>query len=220
MRINIVFIPVANAVLRRDDRTAIERTIRTHALRAAKLLKLYEKTVTFSVHPHWWGWGGAAEAKEWIRLKIPLRWKSKRHRADYLVRRLPATVYHEMHHLARQYVYSPEKTYLPHRLANSLVSEGLAVVFSEEQVPSYHAPYARYQRGAIRKWFPAIRKEKWSRNYHDEAWFHGKGKPRWLGYRIGKYIIDQLKERHPRLTARRLARIKAVKILKLSGVKL
>ena len=220
MRINVVFIPVANAALGRDDRTQIERTIRKHALRAAKLLRLREKIITFSVHPHWWEWGGSAESKEWIRLRMPLRWKSQQHCSGYLEKRLPSAVYHEMHHLARRDVFSPEKTYPPHTLINSLVSEGLATVFEQEQLPGYQPKYGRYQRRVIHTWLPAVRREKWSRNYDYLAWFHGKGKPRWLGYKIGTYIIDHVKARHPRRTARTLARESVRNILKLSGVKL
>lgn len=219
MRINVVFIPVENFRIPPRDRDFIIKIIKKHAIRAAKLLKLKRKQLTFTLHPHWWGWGGSAESKEWIRLKIPLRWKSWRHKSSYVNEKLPEEIYHEIHHLVRNHVYSLEKNYKPHRLINSLISEGLAILFSEENL-SLKVSYATYREKAIKKWFSAVRKEKWSRNYNYRAWFHGEGKPLWLGYKIGKYIIDQLKKRHPNLTARKLARADTKKILKLSGVKL
>lgn len=223
MKVNIIFIPVEKKTpaINSRERKLIAQVVKRHALRAAKLLRIKRHALTFTVHPFWWAnASGGAESKEWVRLKIPLRWKSKGARLLHFEKILPGLVYHEMHHLARNYVFSPEKTYPPHRLANSLVSEGLAVAFSEEQVPTYKATYAAYRARQLRKWFRKIRAEKWSRNYDYQAWFHGKGKPRWLGYKIGKYIIDELKRRHPRLKALNLVHKDARTVLKLSGVKL
>lgn len=221
MKINIVFLQVKNSRISRADRFLIEKTIRKYAGRVAKLLKLKTDNLTFTLLPFWNENRGFAQSKEWIRLTIPLKWKSKKMRQEYFEKNLPSLVCHEMHHISREYVGFLEKKYRDHILMNSLVSEGLAVSFSEEQIKSFKSKSAKYSEKNLKKWLSSIKKEKWSKKYSHDEWFYGKkGKPNALGYKIGKYIIDKVKENHPDLNACKLARIETKKIIKLSGLKL
>lgn len=220
MKISTVFIPVKKYYISNSDKNLIVKTIRETAASAAKLLKIKEKEITFTLLPLWGDNHGFAQSKEWIRLTIPAKWKSRIYRKNYLEKHLPGLVHHETHHISREYVGFLEKNYKKHTLINSVVSEGLAVSFSEEQVGSLKIESAKYNSKDLKKWFPLIRKEKWSKKYSHDEWFHGRGKPKALGYKIGKYIMDELKKRHPELNSQKLAKADAKKIIKLSGVNL
>ncbi len=218
VKINIIWIPIAKKTNQKDKK-AIEKTIRKHAQRAKKLLKLDSSVVSFTIHPHLVG-GGGAESKEWIRLKIPLKWKSQSYKKKYLEKYIPSTVYHEMCHLSQKYVFTPEKNYPKDRLLTSLVREGTAILFEEEMLPGHRPVYGLYKKSALKKWFTAVRKDMPNKNYDYWEWFHGKGKPNWLGYKLGKFICDEAKKNKQNLTATDLIQMTPREVLKLSKIKL
>lgn len=155
--------------------------------------------------------GGFTQAKDWIALTIP---KGKIDYAD-----LEGTLYHELHHVVRGYVGYLESG--KHFLLNSLFSEGLATALEiEKQSNSVKTTHDKYTLSFVRKWLPEIKKELYSTTYDYHAWFHGEGKPRQLGYRIGKYLVDQIRKHYPDLTHKDLARKDAKELLKLSKVKI
>ena len=68
------------------------------------------------------------------------------------------------------------------------------------------------------KWLPELKKEFYSTKYDYEAWFHGNGKPKQLGYKVGKYLSDEIRKHNPKLTHKDLVRMNAKELLKLSRI--
>ena len=104
-----------------------------------------------------------------------------------------------------------------HVLWNTVFSEGLANAFELEQVPGRLPKYARHNLSLIKKWLPHMAKEFSSTTFNYFAWFRGQGKPNELGYKIGKYLVDEIIKRHPSKTPASLARVDSKKLLKISG---
>lgn len=127
-------------------------------------------------------------------------------------------LYHEIHHIARGYCAMLEKG--KHVLLNTVFSEGLATAFEVEQVPSRLPKYAKHNPLLIKTWLPRIAKEFSSKDYSYTEWFHGYKKPDKLGYKIGKYLVDEIIKRNPSKTPTTLARVAAKKLLKMSGYKI
>ena len=179
--------------------------------KTAKILKIKNKSLYFTVYrfSRRKTNSGFTKTKDWIEITIPLG------KIDY--KDLEGMVYHEMHHIARGYCGMLEKG--EHVLLNSVFSEGLATVFELEQVPGRLPKYARHVPSLIKKWLPRMEKEFLSTKYNHSAWFHGQGKPDHLGYKIGKYLVDEIIRRNPSKAPISLARVNAKKLLKMSGYK-
>ena len=168
-------------------------------------------TITFTIHQFYGKFTvGSAYTEDWIHLNVI----GKFTRDD-----LKSAILHEMHHLARGYIFFTKKKI---SLADTLFSEGLAVVFEMEQVPGRVPLYAKYTNNFIKRWLPELRKENlWGTDFSHDEWFWGKrGKPSQLGYKIGTYLVRQIKKHHRELTAERLVKKNAEYLLKLSKVNL
>lgn len=177
--------------------------------RAAKILKIRDKTVYFTVYRFKKRKtnSGFTKAKDWIEITIPPG------RIDY--EDLEGLLYHEMHHIARGYSGMLEKG--QHVLLNTIFSEGLATAFEVEQVPSRLPKYAKHTSALVKRWLPRMAKEFSSTTYNYESWFHGEGKPKQLGYKIGKYLVDEILKRYPSKTPESLVRFNPRKLLEMSG---
>ncbi|GEM_PF-1874113 len=220
MRIKVIFLP-SSIDFPNADKNKIRKIILNHAKKAAAILRFREGEFTFTVYP--WERDGVqafTQAKDWVRVTInPRQLAFRRKRAD-MIERLIYIVYHEMHHAARGYAgFLPRKKH--HILMNSIFSEGLADIFAREQYPSkYVLKVTKYNLQQVKKWLPRLRKIKWQKEIFDDPWLlGGQGKPRKLGYKIGRYLVENVTKRHPRLSAANLVRKDAREILKLGGVK-
>jgi len=211
--LNILFLKSKNDFASKEKRQ-IENSIREIAERAIDLLEI-KGIINITVYPFVLEIlgkprvMGEAMSREWLGLTIPPK--------VYLPNDLKGIVYHELHHLARRFTYYIEVG--AHRsLVNSIFSEGLATAFEAEQVPQHTPICAGYDILELEKWFSELKKEMWNGNYNHDAWFFGKGeKPRWLGYKIGMYLVDQISINHPGLNLISLARADAKELLELSG---
>jgi len=210
--LNILFLKSKNDFAPEEKRE-IENSIREVADRTINLLKI-KGIINITVYPFVWyilgkPWvGGVTKSKEWFELTVPPK--------IYLPDDLEGIVYHELHHIARE--YSCYTGIGGHRsLLNSIFSEGLATAFEMEQVPQRMPVCADYDILELKKWFPELKEEMWNSNYNHEAWFLGKGKPWWLGYKIGKYLVDQISINHSSLSLISLVRANVKELLELSG---
>jgi uncharacterized protein YjaZ len=209
---NIIFIQ-SEKDFKKKEKKKIRNIIKTTANRVAKILKLSKnKKINFSVY---FAKINSAEGltitKDYIRLDVPLRKK-----LDEVY--LKNTVSHEIYHTKKDWVY-----YLNKRvsLIEALFQEGSASVFSLEMTPGYYPKCYRYAEKFIKKWLPEVKKEKYYKYYSNEEWFFGaKEKPFNLGYKLGTYLVEQIKKYHPELTADKLVGKDAKELLKLSKVKL
>lgn len=209
---NVLFLKSKKDFSEKEKRQ-IKKTIKNTTNHAAKILNLKStSSINFTVYSfdkkHV---GGFTQAEDWIHITIPSK--------KFPDNELKGTIYHEMHHIARGYTgYSKRKV----SLLETLFSEGLATVFEKEQVLKRVPKYSKYTNDFIKKWLPKIRKENLnSTNFSHDEWFFGKkGKPFQFGYKIGTYLIKQIKKNHPELTAGKLVKTNVKLLLKLSKVKL
>lgn len=221
MKINIEFIESGREIPRKE-RLMIKKTVLLHAKKAARVLKLGKGILNFTVY--FWerdGVSGFTQAKDWIRLAVNYRQFLSKKRRREMIERLIYIVYHEIHHAVRGYVgFLPMKKH--HVLINSIVSEGLADIFAREQYPSkYVWKVTAYNMKELKRWIPKLKKIKWQKESFRDPWLHGgQSKPKLLGYKVGRYIVENVKRVRPELNAVKLVRRGAKEILKLSKIKM
>lgn len=204
MKINILFLKTDIGFDKAYEKK-LEKIIRDATEQAVEILNLKIDNLNFTVYPYNGKTvDGFTQAPDWIRLSVPKKVNEIE---------LKGVICHEMCHIAMDYsYYSGRKTFL-----ETLFVEGLAVVFETEQtkkIPSY----ARYDKGFLEKWMPELKKQNLSGfDFNYWEWFHGQGKkPKFLGYKLGRYLVDQIRKDFPDLTVSILTRKKASELLKLS----
>lgn len=208
MKTRVIFIGDSFSL---GDKKRVRSCIAKTAYKAVKFLKIKNKNLYFTIYRFnkWKTNSGFTKAKDWIEITIPPR------KIDY--EDLDGMVYHEMHHIARGYCGMLEKG--EHVFLNSIFSEGLATAFEVEQVPSRIPRSAKYTHLLVKTWLPRMAKKFSSTKYNYFEWFHGQGKPDKLGYKIGKYLVDEIRKKYPSQTPVTLTRIDSRKLLKMSGYK-
>lgn len=207
MKINIFFLE-SDKKFTKKYKLKLERVIRNTAENNIKLLDLSGKFINFTIYPCKNFSDGWTMTKDWIRICIPRKVSEK-----YLI----GLVSHEMHHLKTgHYFYSKKKIFL-----DTLFSEGLAVVFQVEQSKEV-LRYYKYDKNLLKKWLPVLKKQNLlSKDYDYYEWFWGQGKkPRFLGYKLSKYLIDQIRKNYPNLTILNLTKKKPMELLRLSKIKI
>lgn len=177
--------------LGRGQKSLISRAILKHACIAGEVLGL--SRMDFTVYPNkdWCipqtGDGGYTASPDWVQLYID---PSRQAKLKKIIKvSLPATIYHEMHHAKRMMTMG-----YGNKLLEVVITEGLASVFVEEMVPEFKAPWARYSDKEIQSYLKVFSEHLTDKKYNHTEWFFGEGKPYWLGYKVGIYIIRSLKQ--------------------------
>ena len=217
MKINIFLFEVKKDISEKNRRL-FKRIVFKHAKIAAKKLNI--DLINIVIYPKRdltipkVGSGGFAPNSEWTRLAIdPFR---KEEDIEYIIKNIiPLSVYHEMNHVARW-----SKPGYGSSLLDAIISEGLAIVFAEENWDLFKAPWAKYEQGEIKKYFEFLNKRNkdQDKNYNHAEWFFGKGKPNWLGYKLGSFIIRVVKNKNPNINLLELVHMDSKKIIKLSDM--
>ncbi|MGH9783492.1 MAG: DUF2268 domain-containing putative Zn-dependent protease, partial [Terriglobia bacterium] len=115
-------------------------------------------------------------------------------------------------HIARNKYLGRHRT-----LLDAVVFEGLANTFAEEQWPMFDAPWTRYSEPELTPFLRILKKDGHSEKYSHDEWFFGQGKkPRWIGYKLGSYIVRFAKERNAGLTALKMVKLATKEIASLS----
>lgn len=219
-RIHIQFLTTEKKLSGTEEKLLL-KTIRKHASRAGLILGV--SLVNITVYPNSkfvipeTGEGGYTPSKDWFHIYIDPT-KNKKELNKIIKNVIPATIYHEMNHAAR-WKYTGYGT----NLLEAMVTEGLATAFSEERWEKFKAPWADFTMKEINKLLKIVRKRNTrnDNNYNHAEWFYGTGKlPRWIGYKIGTYIVKSFKKENKSKTWNQLIKMKAEKIIKLSGVNL
>ncbi len=220
MKINIIFIPNNDSVPNKDLEF-VKKLIAKHAKKAAALLPFKIKNFTFTVYA--WqkdGVSGFTKAIDWVLLNINYKQFFRGGSVNQkLFDQLIYIIYHEMHHACRGYAeFMPKNK--EHILINSIVSEGLADHFAIERYPvPFVLKTKSYDLSEILPWIKKLGKVMWQKESLDDSWLYGgKGKPKLLGYQIGRYIIEKVKENNSKLNAINLVNADPEKILKLSKI--
>ena len=217
MRLKIVFLQSIERLPRQYE-NLWKDMIRKHARRAGKLLDLDLVNITLrwndQVIPET-GELGLAFGQDWVHMTIdPARRKDEVRRI--IAKITPSTIYHEMNHIARNKHLGSKKD-----LLDAIVSEGLATVFAEEQWPAFEAPWGQYNEKELKPFLKVLRREKNNKSYSHDEWFFGRGnKPRWLGYKLGSYLIESAKNRNDGLTAMEMTTKKTGEIARLSKLEI
>lgn len=112
------------------------------------------------------------------------------------------TLFHEFHHALRW-----EGPGYGETLGEALVSEGLAQRFLHEMMVCPPEPFEVAVPDAVcDAWRARARAEFDDAAYDHDAWFFGTGEmPEWLGYTLGRLMVDRYLARHPEATALGLA---------------
>ena len=218
MKLGIVFL-LSKASLGRDYSRLFEETISNHARKGGKLLGIDFLNITVHLNkdrviPET-GEVGFAMGDDWIHITVdPTR--RRKELGQIITTIIPSTIYHEMSHIARNKYVGRHKT-----LLDAVVFEGVANTFAEEQWPMFAPPWTQYSEQEMIPFLKILKKQGQSENYSHDEWFFGRGKkPRWIGYKLGSYIIRSAKERNEGLTALKVAKVDTKEIATLSKLDL
>jgi len=158
------------------------------------------------------------QAVNWVDIKINFNQLINKNGFNTkLLNQLIYIIYHEMHHACRGYTGILPKN-KEHILINSVISEGLADHFAIEQYPIKHILETKnFNFSEINKWIKKFGKIMWNKESDNDSWLYGgKTKPKMIGYKIGIYIIQEIKDKNPRQNSIKLVRATPKKILKMS----
>lgn len=210
MKINICTLDAGNKI-EAKYKALIKSTVKKHAQIAGRVLSLTKVNISIYPNKDWCikqtGDGGYTANSDWIQLFID---PTKQVLIPKIVERsFPANIYHEMHH-ARRMV----KVGFGQNLLETVISEGLAIVFAEEMFTKFKAPWGRYSKDKIKELFNIFDLHKYDEKFNYEEWFLGYGKPHWLGYKIGAYIVRELKQKNNKLSCDKMVDIPAINIYK------
>lgn len=197
------------AGLRKD----IQSTVAAAIKKTKSFLPLHELTlrikndpeVVIPDHAHA-GWTYSPES---IVIKLNPNFPDKE---QLLKTELPRSVSHELHHAVRKKALPNEKR----TLGSMLISEGLATQFETEVwggKPSAWATALTPEQ--IQSILEKAMKELTNTEHDDGRWFFGtKDLPRWTGYAIGIYLVQEYLKLHPEQTAASLVTVPAKVLLK------
>ena len=220
MKIKIINIP-SNQTSPKESFDLVDRTIIKHAKKAAKLLPFKVSTLSFTIYP--WkkdGISAFTQANDWIDIKININQLINNKKINTkLLDQLIYIIYHEMHHACRGYAGILPKN-KEHILINSIISEGLADHFAIEQYPAKSIIETKtFDINEIKPWLKKLSKVMWNKESDDDSWlFGGNKKPKMLGYKIGRYIIQEVKNHNDNQNAIKLTFVAPEKIIKLSQI--
>ena len=205
--------------LPKNEIELLKKVIKKHVSKAGSILKI--PLVNITVYPNSnftipeTGEGGYAASKDWFHVYIDAA-KRKNDLNRIIEKIIPGTIYHEMNHVARW-----QHTGFGSTLLEVMITEGLASVFAKEQWKSGKDPWSGYSKKELNNLLDIFKQRKKSNDatYNHEEWFYGTGKlPRWIGYKIGSYIIKAFREKCSTLSWEKIVKMSADEIIKLSGV--
>jgi uncharacterized protein YjaZ len=208
MKIHIQFLKTDTSFKKKYEKN-LEKLIKDTAEKTAEILDLKIDNLNFTVYPYDKNIiDGFTQAPDWIRISVPKKFNENE---------LKGVVCHEMCHVGMDYsYYSGRKNFL-----ETLFAEGLAVVFEKEQTGKI-PPYVRYNSSFIKKLLPKLKKQNlFSKDFNYYEWFYGQGKkPKFLGYKLGRYFIDRIQKNFPNLTVADRIEMRPNELFKLSKVNL
>ncbi|HRZ95626.1 MAG TPA: DUF2268 domain-containing putative Zn-dependent protease [Candidatus Moranbacteria bacterium] len=197
----------------------LEETIKIHAAKACDLLGISYVNITVYSNPNFvipeTGEGGYAVSGDWFQIYIdPTR--PEKDLVKIINENIPLTTYHELNHVARWNSTGYGSTF-----PEAIISEGLASVFAAENWDKANSPWVKYSQEEIEKLIEIYknRDKNLDSGYSHDDWFYGTGDlPRWIGYKLGFQIVKIVCENNPEIEWKKLAKMKAKELMKISGV--
>ena len=210
MKINICILDAENKI-ETNQWELIKSVVEKHSILAGKTLSLTSMNVCIYPNKDWCihqtGDGGYTAGPDWIQLFID---PTKPNQISKIVESsFPANIYHEMHHARRMM-----KVGFGQNLLEVAISEGLATVFAEEMFEKFKAPWGTYSKSEIEQLIKIFDTNKLNKKFNYEEWFLGHGKPHWLGYKVGTYIIRESKKKNRQFSCDKMVDIEAIDIYK------
>lgn len=207
-----------NKSLPKKEATLLRETIRKHAKKAMLALKIPKMNITVYSNSKFaipeTGEGGYAPSNDWVHIYIDPT-KNKKELINIINNVIPSTIYHELNHASRW-----QNLGYGVNLPEVLVTEGMAIVFAEEQWKKFSAPWADFSEKELDNLLNIFKKSD-KKNYDHGEWFYGTGRlPRWIGYKIGSHIMHSFREKNNDIKWEKIVTMSAEKIIKMSGVRL
>lgn len=139
------------------------------------------------------GLGGFAYAHNIITVSIDPNFKDrKKQLAD-----IRPTIFHESFHIAQNYTGESG----PFNAIENALYEGMATVFEREYCGVWqpYGDYRKISKEKLERWTNDLQElslEDFKNSYRDWKFFHPKLKKRWIIYRTGTWMIDQVLQKH------------------------
>lgn len=160
------------------------------------------------------GVDGEAFSGGLLQLRIDLR-NEKNKIDDLLGDPLKATIYHECNHILRW-----QSVGYGTSLIEATISEGIATSYEKMICAPYvikHADHSNIEE--LLKYYRERNKDE-DTTYNHWEWFFGTHNkyPRWLGYKVGSYIVDEAMKNKPSMTFTEITKMSAEEILAISNI--
>jgi hypothetical protein len=196
-----------------DFKRKYVREVRTAFKEVSKLLPFGSQRINFFIQPRIYGLieetGDSAHTYNSEFIELAFDPTKDRQGLEVILSGVRPGVFHEMNHAARFNIPIYHKTFL-----DNCVMEGLATVFTRDYTGE-KAGWADYPKNVSDWLYELI--DKNDMFYWQEYMFkHADGR-RWIGYKVGTYIIDQALERSGKNIIE-LTKMECKDIMKLAGV--
>ena len=155
------------------------------------------------------GIGGFAYSHDTITLSIDPNFQDK----EKQLKEIRPTIFHESLHVLQKYTGESG----PFTAIENAIYEGIATVFEREYCGVWQ-PYGDYRNTSEKKlktWIQDLQRmslDEFEKNYKDWKFFHPKFKERWIVYKTGTWMIDQILQKN-KLTVIDLSSKTATEIL-------
>lgn len=196
----------------KELKSLLTKQIKKYASSVGEILKI--PVINFTVYSNK-DWcipqthdGGYTAAPDWIQIFIDPSAKDKLIK-QAINKFVPATICHEMHHAKRM-----SGVGYGDNLLEVAISEGLATIFAEEIITGYIAPWGKYTDKEIKPLLEMFLAGLTVKKYNHAEWFFGEGKPYWLGYKVGAYLIRSIKQKSPNLNCINMVNISGRQLFK------
>lgn len=162
------------------------------------------------------GCGGYTPSAEWMQLLVDE--ENKIFGTEEFLTHLKNTLVHEFNHTVRW--SHPSYGYT---LIESIISEGIATAFEKDYL-KMDVDWGHYTQENIVRFFEIIKevgKDGLEQTGDHSAYIFGNESiPKFFGYRLGTYIIDEFRKNNPNLSWEEITKMSHEKILELSKVEL
>lgn len=197
------------------EQEKIKTTIENAYIEVKQLLPTLSDRLNITVQPSEYvipetGEGATAVHPDLLNINID---PNANNSMDWIIdNHLCGTIFHESHHCARYKKFDNEES-----LLGNAILEGLATVFERDYAE--HAPlWGGYSEIPITEWTEELLSHKDETDFDYPKWFFDADDGRrWLGYRVGTYIVDQALENHPEETPASLVHTPGEDIAKMAG---
>jgi uncharacterized protein YjaZ len=157
------------------------------------------------------GVGGYAYSHDTITISIDPDFKDKKKQ----LKDTRPTIFHEAFHLYQNYTGESG----PFTAIDNAIYEGMATVFEREYCGIWQ-PYGNYREtpeDSLKQWLQDLQQlslKDFQNTYSEWKFYHSKLKERWIVYKVGTWITDQVLEKH-KLKILDLSDKTATEVLKL-----